>query len=155
MQWHSSSRRNRNMKTVKTFEEFLKIGIIRKQKTDTSKANFLTVEAEKSYNFIKKIVASLGITEQSASTITKSSYDIIMELTRAHMLKNGFKSSGYSAHEAEISYLRKLKLSETEMQFANSLRHTRNQIIYYGQKLNANYAKETFDFLNKIYPKLI
>lgn len=142
------------MRIVKKFEYFIKIKIIKTQKVDLSRTNFLISESEKSYEFLKEMVNAFGINEKNSSTIVKTCYDIIMELTRAIMLKNGFNSSGRGAHEAEISYLREIGLSETDVQFADSLRYFRNGILYYGKRLDEEYAKKTFNFLNKIYPKL-
>lgn len=142
------------MRIVKNFEYFIKVKIVKTQKVDLSRTNFLINESKKSYGFLKEMINTFGINEKNSSTIVKTCYDIIMELTRAIMLKNGLNSSGRGAHEAEISYLRKVGLSETDVQFADSLRYLRNGILYYGKKFDEEYAKKTFDFLNKIYPKL-
>jgi len=40
-----------------------------------------------------------------------------MELIRAKMLIDGFNASGHGAHEAEVSYTRKVGFKETEVQF--------------------------------------
>ncbi len=77
-----------------------------------------------------------------------------MELVRAKMLLAGYNSSGQGAHEAEVSYLRELKFSENEIEFANQLRYFRNGITYYGKVFGKEYALKVIDFLDKIYPKL-
>jgi hypothetical protein len=71
------------------------------------------------------------------------------------MFLEGFSSSGKGAHEAEISYLKKVKFKESEIFFLNELRYFRNSVIYYGKILDKEYAEKVFDFLNKIYSKLI
>lgn len=60
-----------------------------------------------------------------------------------------------SAHEAEISYLRKLNFSETDVNFSNELRYHRNGIVYYGKNMGAEYANNVLKFLNEKYPNLV
>jgi len=79
----------------------------------------------------------------------------MMELIRAKMLLEGYKASGISAHEAEVSYLRKLGFSEADVRFANDLRYFRNGIIYYGKIFDSDYAKKTISFLESVFPKLL
>jgi uncharacterized protein (UPF0332 family) len=100
------------------------------------------------------MVKKVGIDNSNANTFIKNAYDPMMELVRAILLTKGFNSSGSYAHEAEVAYLRELKFSEAEVQFANQLRYFRNGITYYGTKLDAEYAKKVLDFVRKIYPKL-
>ena len=78
-----------------------------------------------------------------------------MELIRAKMLLEGFNSSGKGAHEAEVAYLRELKFSESDVQFANQLRYFRNGITYYGKRFNKDYALKVLGFLDKIYKILL
>ena len=77
-----------------------------------------------------------------------------MELTRAKMFADGFKAAGLNAHEAEVSYLRKLAFHESDVKFANELRYFRNGVVYYGKSLDAEYAKKIMEFLGRIYPIL-
>ncbi len=84
----------------------------------------------------------------------KDCYDIIMEMIRAHLLLNGYNSSGLYAHEAEVSYMEKMEFSENEVSFMNELRYFRNGITYYGRILNKEYAETVFNFLKKVYPRL-
>ena len=84
----------------------------------------------------------------------KQCYDILMELVRAIMLLQGYNASGSGAHEAEVSYLRKLNFSEKEIQFADQLRYFRNGMIYYGTMLDKNYAEEVITFTKRVYSKL-
>ena len=77
-----------------------------------------------------------------------------MELVRANMLVSGYSCSGNFAHEAEVSYLRILGFSKSEVEFMNEARFLRNSIIYYGKILNEEYANTFYNFLDKTYIKL-
>lgn len=142
------------MKTVKDFQDFIEKGIVKKQSPDNSRANFLVEESRKSYIFLKKLIKSFGITNENANSLIKLSYDIIMELIRAEMLKNGMNASGRGAHESEVSYLRNLSFSEPKIQFANKLRYFRNGITYYGKIFDKEYAEKVINFLEEIKNKI-
>ncbi len=142
------------MRPVRNFEEFIEEGIAKKQAPDNPRANFLASESEKSFIFLLEIIRHYGITGQNASTIIKLSYDILMELVRACMLKAGYNASGQGAHEAEVSYLRKTGFKEIDVQFADQMGYFRNGITYYGRPLDDEYAKRVFEFTNKTYPRL-
>ncbi len=142
------------MRAIRNFDEFIKENIVKKQAKDISRANFLMVEAQKSYEFLSDVLADYGITEHNANTVIKLCYDIIMELIRACMLNEGYNASGRGAHEAEVSYLVKIGLNENDVQFADQLRYFRNGITYYGKQFDAEYAKKVLEFMNKVYPKL-
>lgn len=143
------------MKIIKDFEEFLKNGTVKKQIPDVSRAEYLIKESEKSSLFLNTIVKDYGVTDDNANSVIKLCYDIIMELIRANMLMNGFNSSGQGAHEAEISYLRRLGFSYNDIQFADQMRYFRNGIVYYGKVLDAEYANSIVKFMKRVYPKLI
>jgi hypothetical protein len=142
------------MRAIRRFDEFLSDGTVKKQAPDNSRANFLIKESEKSYLFLKTLVKDYKITDDNANSIVRLCYDILMEMIRAAMLVKGFSSSGQGAHEAEVSYMRNLGFSELDLQFADRLRYFRNGIVYYGKVLDAEYAKQVFEFLEKTYPKL-
>ena len=142
------------MRTVRQFEEFIHEGIVKKQKPDISRANFLVQESEKSNKFLKTLIADYEFTDDNANSIIRICYDIIMELIRAAMLRNGFNSSGKGAHEAEVSYMRYLQFTENDIKFADQLRYFRNGIVYYGKIMDAEYAKKVVNFLNNNYAKL-
>ena len=143
------------MNPLRNFEEFLKEGVANKQRVDLSRASSLAEEAEKRKAFLKEMSDKIGVNDENANYFIENAYDILTELVRARMFIEGLKSSGVSAHEAEISYMRNLGFSESEVRFANELRYFRNGIIYYGKRLNAEYAGAVLDFLNKAYPKLL
>lgn len=142
------------MKPVKRFDDFLKEGIVKKQSPDNERAKSLTEESKETYNFLMEIVHKIRVNNGNANSIVKSAYDIIMELIRAKMLKNGFNSSGSYAHEAEVSYLRELNFQESDVQFINQLRYFRNGIMYYGKRFDSDYAMKVLNFLDKIYSSL-
>lgn len=142
------------MKHLKNFEEYLEEGIAKKQSPDTSRAKSLVKEARNSHKFLMKVVNEIGVSDENADNIIKSSYDIVMELVRVRMMWNGFKSSGQGAHMAEVSYLRKLEFREKDVKFLNKLRYFRNGILYYGKSFDSEYAEKVLDFLDKIYQKL-
>ena len=139
---------------MKYFEEYVSEGVVKKQYADISRANFLTKESEKAYSSLMKIIKALGIDDENANTVIKTAYDILMEVIRAEMLKQGYNSVGAGAHEAEVSFTRKLKLSENEVQFLDQLRYFRNGIMYYGKILDKEYAENVMKFLDEIYPRL-
>ena len=99
----------------------------------------------------EKIVVS----DANANYFIENIYDTIMELIRAKMFLDGFKAVGLSAHEAEVSYLRKMNFSETDVRFSNELRYYRNGIVYYGKSMNAEYVNRVLKFLNEKYSHLI
>ena len=142
------------MKTAKTFKMYVKEGTIRKVSVNSPKARFLLGEAQNSLEGLKERVELIGINNKNANSIIKDCYDILMELIRAHLLINGYNSSGYFAHEAEVSYLEELGFSVAEISFLNDVRYFRNSATYYGKILDSDYAEKVYSFLNRIYPKL-
>tara|TARA_Y100000296_G_C5172602_1_gene258127 strand:- start:1546 stop:1998 length:453 start_codon:yes stop_codon:yes gene_type:complete len=143
------------MKLPKEFEYYLKKGVIRKSSQNKPRAKFLIKESEISLEGLKERIKIIGINDKNANSIIKDCYDIIMELIRAKLFLEGYNSSGSYAHEAEISYLKKVKFKESEIFFLNELRYFRNSVTYYGKILDKEYAGKVFDFLNKIHSKLI
>jgi hypothetical protein len=136
------------------FNEYIKKGVVKKQRIDLSRAEFLVEEANTSLKGLKERVKKMGVDELNVNSIIKDSYDIIMELVRANLLINGYGSSGYHSHEAEVSYMRSLGFSETEVRFMNELRYFRNRIVYYGKKLTIGYAEKVLEFLGMVHTKL-
>ncbi len=139
---------------MKKFEEFIKENIVKKQGMDRSRAGFLIQESERSYRNLLEMINKLTIKDDNANTFIKSCYDILMEITRAKMLLDGYNASGFGAHEAEVSYLLVLGFSEKEVQFADQIRFFRNGMMYYGTSLDKIYAEKVIAFTKKMYPKL-
>jgi hypothetical protein len=144
------------MKMPNNFEYYLEKGIAKKINSDRQRAEFLIKESEKNFRGLnKRILIMDGIDEDNVNSIIKDIYDIIMEIIRAKMLLDGYSCSGNFAHEAEVSYLAKLRFTNNEIYFINELRASRNSITYYGKILDKEYAEKGYIFLKKIYPKLI
>jgi len=142
------------MRAIKSFDEFVKEGIVKKQGADKSRVEFLIKESENSYKFLMSVLEKIGVNDKNANDIIKDCYDIIMELIRAKMLLEGYNASGAGAHEAEVSYMRILGFDEKSVQFADQIRYFRNGMLYYGTILDKEYAEKVFEFLNKIRKKL-
>ena len=142
------------MRPLKDFDEFLKEGVVRKRTPDMPRARSLIEEAEKRNKFLNEILNKIGLSDENANYFIENSYDILIELIRAKLLIDGFSSSGKGAHEAEVSYMRKLDFNESDVGFMNDLRYFRNGILYYGKNFDKEYGKRVLDFLKKIYPKL-
>lgn len=142
------------MKSLDIFEYYLKQGIVKKQSPDKLRADSLVQEAKRKLDSLNAVLKMVGLNNDNANDIIESCYDIIIGLTRAKMLSHGFNSQGLGAHEAEVAYLRELRLSEMDIQFANQLRYFRNGIMYYGKKFDREYAQKVLAFLNKVKPIL-
>ncbi len=142
------------MRPLKTFEEYIKRGTVRKRKKDISRASSLAEEAKNKKKFIDEAYKKIGIKDYNANSIIENSYDVIMCLLRSKMLLEGYHSSGEGAHEAEVAFMQKLRFTENDIRFMNQLRYFRNGILYYGKKFDAEYAEKIIDFLNKAFDKL-
>ena len=142
------------MRLTRTFEEFVSEGVVNKRKSDVLRAKSLIEESDRDYKFSKMILSSIGFRYESMNYFVVSSYDILIKLIRARFIIDGFFSSGEGAHEAEISYMRKLGFSEKETLIMNDLRYHRNGIQYYGKSFDENYARKVLEFLDRMYPIL-
>lgn len=142
------------MKPIRSFDDFIRYGVVKRQSPDKSRAEFLIKESEQDYSFLLELMKHFEITEKNANNFVKSCYDILMEAIRARLLLDGYNASGISAHEAEVSYMRTLSFAEKDVQFADQLRYFRNGMLYYGAIMDKEYAEKVVGFLNDIYPKL-
>ena len=142
------------MKPLKNFRDYIEQGIVKKQTPNKLRAEDLIKESKRKSNSLKLILTKIGLNNDNANDIIEYCYDIIINLIRANMLIKGFNSSGIGAHEAEISYMKELNLTESEVQFANQLRYFRNGIKYYGKAFNKEYAEKVLKFLSNIKLKL-
>jgi hypothetical protein len=138
---------------LKKFQEFLKLGIVKKQTPNKERAESLIKEAVIKKQFLMIVLKNIPKNDINPNFIVDSCYDILMESIRAKMFLDGFNAG--NSHEAEISYAKVLGFKESEIRFMNSIRYYRNGTKYYGSVLSEEYAKSVFNFLNKIYPKLI
>jgi hypothetical protein len=139
------------MISLKRFEEFLSSGIIKKQTSDRERAKNLILESEDKLNFFYKVREKLGISELNPNYIIETCYDVLIELIRAKLLIDGYKTD---SHEAEVSYMKNLGFSENDANFMNQLRYFRNGIKYYGRILDKEYSKKVLNFTKGIYPLL-
>ena len=142
------------MKPIMEFGEFVRMGIVKKQSSDKPRAEFLIKESEQNYKYLLKLIKIMGVEDLNANDYIKKCYDILMELTRAKMLLEGYNASGNRAHEAEVSYLRNIGIKENEVQFIDQMRFFRNGMMYYGTILDGEYAKKVIEFTKEIYFKL-
>ena len=139
---------------MKDFEYYLKQGIARKQSIDEARAKDLIYEADRKFNQIKRIIDKIGIDNENANDIVESICDIILGLTRSKMFLTGFSASGKGAHEAEVSFLKRLNFEEQEIEFIDKLRYFRNGILYYGKRFDKEYAEKVLDFLKSVKKRL-
>ena len=137
---------------MRTFEEFMRLGFARKQTPNNERAKSLVEESEDKYKFLQTALKSVPKDKMSANFIVESCYDILIELIRAKMFIDGFNSN--NSHEAEISYMEKIKFSETEIRFMDELRYNRNGIKYYGKRFELEYAEKVLKFMKQIQPQL-
>lgn len=114
------------MKPLRKFEEFVKEGIIVKRTADINRAKSLIEEGKRRKIFLKEMCEKISVSDKNANYFIENAYDILIELVRAKLLLDGFKSSGVSAHEAEVSYLRNLDFIESNIRFMNELRYVKN-----------------------------
>src|SRR3989339_25780 len=94
------------------------IAIIGRKKKDVNLENYEKfLERKIIINFYESSnkIKLFGISPETANDFVKSCYDIIMELARAKMLLEGYNSSGFGAHEAEVSYMRILDFKRNKV----------------------------------------
>lgn len=133
---------------MRTFEEFLKQGIVKIKKKDEARARDLVEGAEKRKHVMEKY---LPLNQETAIQIIEECYDIIRELLEAKLSRDGYKS--YS-HEAVVSYLTNLGFSKDVVIFVDKLREIRHGTKYYGKVVSEEYAQKVKEFLEQVYPKL-
>ncbi len=137
---------------LRTFEEFLREGSVRKQRVDVSRSKSLVEEAKTKKAFLTKVLQAMPWEEVDANYVVEACYDILLELVRAKLLLQGLNSN--NSHEAEVAYMRILGFSESDVSFMNELRYFRNSIKYYGKIMEKDFAKKVLDFLTRTHQKL-
>ncbi|MBI4154301.1 hypothetical protein HY501_03115 [Candidatus Woesearchaeota archaeon] len=142
------------MRTIKPFEEFIRDGTARKINIDRERAKSLVLEAERKFKSLEETIKKMGVSDANANDYIEYCYNIAMFLVRARMFGTGYASSGQGAHEAEVSFARKLGFNEAQVQFLDQLRYFRNGILYYGKRFDREYAEKVIDFTRKTYGKL-
>lgn len=120
-------------------EEIFKI------KRDVIRANSLLEMAKERFNDIKK--------ESKAYKIIEEYYEIIKELITSLMYLEGLKTL---SHKMLIVYLEKNynNFDKSEIFLIDELRKIRNNILYYGQKINENYLINNKEKIKEIINKL-
>ncbi|MEK6959955.1 MAG: hypothetical protein AABX47_02195 [Nanoarchaeota archaeon] len=142
------------MRHLKSFEDFMKEGVVKKVSTNTERAKNLVIESDRKMRSIKIQLEKIGVIEDNANDYVEHCFDSMMNLVRARLYLKGYSASGPGAHEAEVSYLRDLGFSDKEVQFADQLRYFRNGILYYGTALDKEYAEKVLAFTKKMHPLL-
>lgn len=142
------------MRILKQFEDYVKDGVAKQVTINKERAKSLLIESERKMASLKERLEKLGIKDENANDYVEYCYDIIMHLIRAKLYLDGYSTSGQSAHEAEVSYLRILGFTEKEVRFADQMRYFRNGILYYGTSLDAEYAEKVVGFTKRVYPRL-
>jgi hypothetical protein len=135
------------MSIPKKFEEYIGKGIVRKGYPNKNRSNFLSSSSEKLKKALNNRIKVMGITDEQAESIIKEVYDIIMDKIRSKMLIEGYNASGFGAHEAEVSFMENLGFNRIEIEFMNQLRIIRNRIMYYGEEIDAEYARKALEFM--------
>lgn len=143
------------MRVVKSFKEFIEEGIVRKMTPDKQRAENLFLESERKFNLLQKMIKSMGIDNNNSNDYIEYCYNIMMFLIRSKMLEQGYASSGQGAHEAEVAFATDIGFSEAEVQILDQLRYFRNGILYYGKKLDREYAEKIIEFTKKVMKKKI
>ncbi len=142
------------MRIVKSFEEFIKEGVVKRISPDKQRAENLFVESERKYLLLQKTIENMSIDDNNANDYVEYCYNIVLFLIRAKMLEQGYTSSGQGAHEAEVAFTRNLGFSGSEVQFLDQLRYFRNGILYYGKRLDQEYAEKIIEFTKRTYNKI-
>jgi len=139
---------------LKGFEDYIHDGVVRKVSRNTERAKSLIDESERKFASLKEKIEKIGIRDDNANDYVENCYDIIMRLIRSKLYLEGYYSSGFGAHEAEVSYLKVLGFDENDVRFTDKLRYFRNGISYYGTCLDKEYAEKVVDFTKRIYREL-
>ncbi len=139
---------------MKEFKEYLEKRIVKRKNPDLSRARDLIEESQRKYDALIETIEKIGIKDENANDIIESCYNILIFLIRAKLHQEGYKAEGFSAHEAEVSYLKNLNFSDTDIDFIDNLRSHRNNILYYGKRFQKENADKILEFLKNTEPKL-
>ena len=137
---------------LRTFEEYINVGMIKRITPNKARALSLVAESQKKKQFMELVLSKIEAKQVNQNFIIDSCYDIIIELIRAKMIMEGFSSE--KSHEAEISYMKKLKFQEKDIAFMNELRYYRNGIKYYGKIMGEEYANKVLEFMKENYNQI-
>ena len=125
-----------------------------KRTPQTARARSLADEACQRKRFLEDIEKNIPLTDSNANYFIENAYDVLIELSRAKLIIDGYYASEKGAHEAEIAYLIILGFSEKDVRIFDKLRERRNGIKYYGEECDTDYARHVVAFCKQMYPKL-
>lgn len=128
------------------FENFIKIGQVRKTKKDDQLIRSLVKTAEKDLVFLE----SLKIDENSARKIMTNYYDVLRSILEAISLMDGFKV--YS-HEPFSFFLKEKGEDALAVKF-DRLRKIRNGISYYGEDISVEEVIENVAEIKTVIKRL-
>ncbi len=129
------------------FEDFIKLGQVRKAKPDISLAKSLLNYSVKD----RELFDAIPVTELSARKLVSNYYDILRSILEAISILNGYKI--YS-HEALTYYLKLIEEDAISIKF-DRLRKIRNKINYYGEEIKASEAREYIVEIKELADMLI
>ncbi len=127
---------------INSFNNYLKMGKVKKKTPDPEEANALFTKSQKKLKYIK----IKKINSETANFILEDSYEVAREASQSLMSIKGFKP--YS-HEATISFIKefyKSKFSEEEMYLFDHFRQLRNNSVYKAVVISENDAKSSLQF---------
>jgi len=135
---------------VNSFENYLKIGKVKRQTPDSELAKALLEQSEERLHYIQE----KKISTRNAKFILEDAYEAVRESAQALMSVKGFKP--YS-HEATISFVKKFyhtNFSEEDISLFNHFRELRNNSVYKAIQVLPNDAKECITFAKSFILKV-
>jgi hypothetical protein len=133
------------------FNEYLDKQIVRKVRSYPSRRDALINESLIKYQTIMQMQKALPIDERTAQIYIDQIYDCLLQLIRAKMFFDGYKTL---SHEAEVSYALVLGLSGVDVKLLDELRYIRNGNKYYGEQIKKGYALQVYKYFLDVYPIL-
>ncbi|MEM3030533.1 MAG: hypothetical protein QXH27_02250 [Candidatus Micrarchaeia archaeon] len=122
--------------------ELLKAGLLRPRGKDISRARSLVEAAEK----ISGVVASMRVTENSATVVFRELYECLRQLGDAKWWLLGYESL---SHEASMRILMEEDIrNKVKLNHLDRFRHIRNDANYRGYLISVSNAIEMRDFWN-------
>ena len=142
------------MRPLRPFNWFVQENIVQKQSPNIARAKALFDEANRRQEARAILLAATPIIDVLANTYLENAYDELLALTRAIMLAEGCVARGEGAHEAEVAYLVTIHVPETSVRLLNTLRASRNGVLYYGENASSEYAEQAVTLAQTLGPLL-
>ncbi len=131
---------------MKSFEQFIRENLVRREVPNKSLAKDLIEKAEIRLSRILRA----EVEEKEAAIVFEDVYEIVREAAQAIMELKGYKP--YS-HEALISFLQEGKyLPDSVVNILNNYRILRNDSVYRARKVSIDKCKEAISFSQKVLP---